>query len=126
EDADQRSGNVIVRAVDRVVGGGELDASDVLEARHLAVSSFADNDVLEFSRIGQTPFDEHRILHLLPLRNGRQAETTGGRDDVLLADHIRDVRGGDANAGHALRVEPDAHAVVAGAEDANLADTGHS
>ena len=112
-------------AADRVVGGGELDAGDVLEAHHLAVAGFPDDDVLEFGGGGETALDEHRVLHLLPLRNGRQAEAAGGRDDVLLAYDAGDVGGGDAEPGHALRVEPDAHAVVAGAEDANLSDAGH-
>ncbi len=112
-------------AADRVVGGGELDAGDVLEAHHLAVAGFADDDVLEFGGAGQTALDEHRVLHLLPLGNGRQAEAAGGRDDVLLADDAGDVGCGDAEPRHALRVEPDAHAVVARAEDANLPDAGH-
>ena len=126
EDSDQRRGNVVVGTTDRVVGGGEFDAGDVLEAHHLAVSGFADDDVLEFGGAGQAPFDEHRVLHLLPLGNGRQAEAAGGRDDVLLAYDAGDVGGGDAHPRHALRIEPDAHAVVARAEDANLPDAGHA
>ena len=72
------------------------------------------------------PFDEHRVLHLLPLGNGRQAEAAGGRHDVLLAHDVGDVGGGHAEPRHALRIEPDAHAVVARAEDAHLTDAGHA
>src|SRR5207249_4314318 len=126
EDTDQRGGNVVVGTADRVVGGGELDTGDILEAHHLTVARFADDDVLEFTCRGQTALDEHRVLHLLPRGNGRQAQAARGRDDVLLAYDAGDVGGGDAEARHALRIEPDAHAVVAGAEDANLTYTRHA
>ena len=125
EDPDQRGGNVVFGTADRVVGGGELDAGDVPEAHHLAILGFPDDDVLELGGSGQTSLDEHRVLHLLALGGGRQAEAAGRRDDVLLAYDVGDVGGGDAQPGHALRVEPDTHAVVARAEDANLTDAGH-
>src|SRR5207244_12442455 len=125
EDPEQRGGNVVFGTADRVVGGGELDAGDIPEAHHLAVPGFPDDDVLELGGSGQTSLDEHRVLHLLALGGGRQTEAAGRRDDVLLAYDVGDVGGGDAQPGHALRVEPDTHAVVARAEDANLADAGH-
>ncbi len=48
------------------------------------------------------------------------------RHDVLLADDIRDVAGGDAQARHLARVEPDSHAVIASAELLHLADALHA
>src|SRR6059036_1737062 len=95
------SGNIVVRPADRVVGGGELDAGHVPETHHLTVSGLANDDILEFSGTGQSPFYEHRILQLLPLGDRRQAEAAGGRDDVLLAYDTGNVGGGHPHSGHA-------------------------
>ena len=126
EDADRDRGHVVVLAVDRVVGGAELDARQVLQAHHLAVAGLADHDVLELGDLGEAALDEHRVLHLLPLRDRRHADVAGRRDHVLLAHDARNVRGGDAEARHPVGVEPDAHAVVARAEDAHLPHAGHA
>ena len=61
-------------------------------------------------------------MHLLALRHRRQPEAANRCDDVLLPHDVGDVRCGHAEPRHALGVEPDAHAVVALAEDAHLSD----
>src|SRR5205823_4481758 len=71
-------------------------------------------------------FDEDGVLRLLPLRHWGQAKAARRRDDVLLAYDTGDVGCSDAEPCHALRVEPDAHAVISGTEDANMPDTGYS
>ncbi len=125
EDPDQRSRDVVVGTADRIVGSSELDAGHVFEAHHLPVAGLPDDDVLEFADLDQAALDEYGVLHLLPLRDRGQADAAGGRNLVLLADDVGDVGGGDAQSCHALRVEPDAHAVVAGAENAYLPHAPH-
>ncbi len=60
-------------------------------------------------------------LKVDPLRRGRGADRAGGRLDVLLGDGVRDVAGRQPVLGHLLRVEPDAHRIVASAKDLDLA-----
>ncbi|MCY1228762.1 hypothetical protein D9M72_410960 [compost metagenome] len=53
---------------------------------------------------------------------GRGADDAGGRLDVLTAHRIGDVACGKTALGGLLRVDPDAHRIVAAAEDLHLAD----
>ena len=54
--------------------------------------------------------------------DGRLADLAGGDLHVLLADRVDDVLRRQAAGLELLRVEPDPHAVVAGAEDVDVAD----
>ena len=56
-----------------------------------------------------------------PGGDGRLADLAGRHLDVLLLNGIDDVRGGQVAERHLLRVEPDAHAVVALAEVGDVA-----
>ena len=50
------------------------------------------------------------------------AELTGGDLDVLLSERIGDVKRGEAAGGETAGIEPDAHGVLALAEDDDVAD----
>ena len=50
------------------------------------------------------------------------ADRSGGDLDVLVLDGVDDVRGRQAARGQLVRVEPEAHAVIALAEHQDVAD----
>ena len=65
------------------------------------------------------------LVHL-PRRRRRLAEAAGGDLDVLLAQRLDDVVGGQAARRQAIGVEPQAHRVLALAEDDDVADARHA
>ena len=58
----------------------------------------------------------------MPGRLGDAPIDAGSGLDVLLADGIGDVAGGKAMLGRLLRIDPDAHRIIARTEDLHLAD----
>ena len=66
------------------------------------------------------------VLHLLARRRGLRADLAGRRNHVLLIDDGAHILGGDAQARHLCRVEPDAHAVVSRSEYHDLAHSAHA
>ena len=43
--------------------------------------------------------------------------------DILVSDGVQDIRGGEIELFEPVRIQPDTHAVLTGAEDSHLADT---
>ncbi len=72
----------------------------------------------------QTARGAHADLVRLSLTRGRVADAAGGDLNVLLAQRIDDVAGGQLARGQLGRVEPEAHRVLAFAEDHDVADAG--
>ena len=126
ENPDEYPGQAFFPHVDRVVGATQLDARDVLQAHDLAVGRGAHHYVLVLSDVDEPPLHRHRILHLQPGGRRRDADAAGGRHDVLLLHDAGDVAGGHAKARHLVGIEPDAHAVIARAEEAHEADAGNT
>ena len=74
--------------------------------------------------VGQAANDADGHLEVLLGIGGLLAELTGGDLDVLLGESVGDVERGEAAGGEAVGVEPDAHGVLALAEDDDIADAG--
>ena len=107
-----------------VVRCGEFGAADVAEARHAAVIADVDDHVVELGGVGEAALDVHRVLELRgSFRQRRPANDAGGDLHVLLGHGVDDVVGGEASCGQLVGVEPEAHRVVAHAEDIDVADT---
>ena len=61
-------------------------------------------------------------------RPGRRLlpDLAGADQRVLLTDRLLDVAGGDAERGHAVRIHPDAHRLIGGAQDSGLPRARHA
>ena len=98
--------------------GAQLDAADVADpcdSSPRARFDF-DNEVLEIGRLAEAAIKVQRILEILPLHGWRRADLAGGDLLALLLDDGDDVLGGEAARLHEVRVQPDPHGVLAGAE----------
>ena len=85
-----------------------------------------DDDVLELAALAQAAGGAHADLVGLPVARRRIADAAGGDVDVLLAQRVDDVAGRELARGQADRIEPDAHRVLALAEDLHVGDAGHA
>ena len=122
EDQERHGRALVEIAVGRVVLRRELDAGDVLEPRDAAVRVGLDDDVAELARLGEPP--ERLDVELIGalLRHRRLVHHAGSDLHVLRAQRRHHLAGGQVARCDLLRVEPDAHGIVARAEDAHVAD----
>ena len=96
QDGDRHRGFVVEQGAQCVVGGAELDARHVLEARQLTLSPRPDDDVAELLHRREAPLgiDRQRKRRCDVLR--RRPDLAGGNLDVLIADRIDDVARGQS------------------------------
>jgi hypothetical protein len=112
---------VVQQRTQRVVGRAHFKAADVAQPGHGAVGAALDDDVAEFFFALQAPLRIDRELHV-HARQARRCTHHAGRGlHVLAANGSHHVGGREAALRDLLRVEPDAHGVVAAAEDLHLA-----
>src|SRR3984885_6064082 len=85
-----------------------------------------DDDVVKLFRIVESA--DHANCHLKDLFGigGRLAELPGGDLHVRLGEGIGDVEGRETASGEAVGIEPEAHGVLALAEDNDRADAGNT
>ena len=104
-----------------VIGlGAKFDAGNVTtDAQDAAVLDLEDH-VLELRHVRQAPHRVDGVLERLVGGRWRGADLTGGNLDVLLLDGLDHVVGGQVACSEAVRIEPDAHAVVLGAHHQGL------
>ncbi len=101
----------------------ELHPADIADPRHLTGSAGLDDDVCELFGIVQPAIDIERILKRLHGGRRRRADLSGGDLLALLLQRVDDILGHQATRLQFLRIEPDPHGVLAGAEDHHVADT---
>src|SRR5260370_39969953 len=89
-----------------------------------ACRGILEDDVFELSRIGEAADDTDGHLVGLRFIGGRLTELAGGDLNVLLGESVGDVERGEATRGKAGGVKPDAHSVLALAEDDDVAYAG--
>ena len=85
-----------------------------------------DDDVLELCGSSSRPLRFERVLEILALRRGRRADLAGGDFLALLLNDVDDVLGRQPARLQEVRVEPDAHGVLPGAEHRHVADAGEA
>src|SRR5262249_34150880 len=120
EYRDRHGGLVVQETADAIGLRPELDASDVAQTDDLASGTCLDDDVPELLFVGEPAGGvEGDLEYGVVVR--RSAELTGGDLDVLLPDRIDDITGRQVADGELLRVEPDAHRVVAAAKYLHVA-----
>ena len=109
-----------------VVLGAELDPPDVADAHQRAVAAAGDHHFGELGHFGQPSLSPHAQVEHLIGGGRRVAERTGGDLDVLLAQRVDDVAGGEPARRQLAGIEPQPHRVAALAEDDDVADAGHA
>ncbi len=75
---------------------------------------------------GEPPDGAHADLKFLSGFDRRLPDLAGGDVHVLLLQGADRVRGGQPAAGHAHRIEPQAHGILAFAEDDDVGHSGHA
>ena len=126
EDADARR-RLPVEREDLAIGlRAELDAADVAHIDHLPVRFGLDDDVLELAHVVEAGGDVERVLERLRVRRRRHPELAGRDLLVLALERVDDVFGRQRTRIELVGVEPDAHRILAGPENIDLADTGQA
>ena len=104
-----------------VVGlGADLRSPNILQLNN-AVLGVLDDDVFELQRIGQAPDHSQGDLEVLLLVGRRTAQLTGRNFDVLFLQRSHHVGGGQLPRRQLRGIEPDAHRILALAEDHHIA-----
>ena len=119
----EAGGRLAVDFEDLAVGlRSELDAADIAHPRHLAGIAGLDDHVLEFFDVGETAVNLDGVLEVDAGRRRRRADLAGGDFLALLLQRPHHVGGVEAARLQLVRIEPDAHRILAGAEDGDIAD----
>ena len=121
EDAQRHRGIAVEIRIGRVVLCRQFDASHVAQPHHGA-RGLLDDDVVELVGIGETPQRLHRDLKRALTGDRRLIEHTGGDLDVLALERQNHVSCGQAHRLQAVGIDPDAHRVIAAAEDGDRAN----
>ncbi len=124
EDRDRDRLIVVQQRAQRVLGRAELEAGDVRQARHAAILAGLQYDRAELLLGDEPSLRVDRDQEVGRLGRRRRAELAGRDLDVLFAHRAHDVAGSQAARRGLVRVDPDPHRVVAGAEHEGLADAG--
>jgi hypothetical protein len=122
EHGNDRRGRPVVPAHGVVEHGSQFEARDVLEAHLGAVRGRAHDDVAELLLGQQASLRADGVGVFGARRGGWSADLTGRRQLVLLGDGVRDVRNRDAETADDVGPQPDAHGVIAAAEQVDLPD----
>ena len=126
EHADA-GGRLVVERKNLAVGlGAEFDPADVAHTRDVTAIAGLDDHVLELAGVVQPPADVQRILERLPFRSRRRADLPGGDLLALLLDRRDDVLRHQVARLQLVRIEPDPHRILAGAEHRDVADAGQT
>ena len=125
EDADTGDRLAIQHAELLVTLGTEFHAGDVLEAEDTVGGAGAQHDVAKLLGGRQAPAG-HDGHHKGGVHRRLLAEAADGVLSVRGTDRTDDLSGSDTERRHAVRPQPDAHRVVAGTEDARVADAGEA
>ena len=112
-----------VQAAFHAVGlGAEFDARDVAYPHHRAVWIGAYDDGTEFLRRLQPALGADGVSEFLPARYRLGADRAGRIDGVLRVDRVDDLGNRDVEFGQLVRIDPQAHGVLAGTEDGDAGD----
>ena len=126
EDGNRDGLLVVEQGTERVAGGAEFDAGDALEQCLLAVRAGLDDDVAELFRIEQTALGVDLQFVSDGTAHGLLADGTGCDLHILFAERVHDVARGQVTRGGLIGIDPDAHRVVAGAEELHGASAGNA
>src|SRR5208282_3595615 len=109
-----------------VVFGSQLGATDVAQVNERPIGIALQDDVIELRGFGETADGADADLELLAGDRRLGADLSGGDFDVLLLESADHIVGGKGTAGHAYGIEPQAHGVLAFAEDFDVGHAGYT
>ena len=113
-------------ADDVVILGGEFHSGDVLESDDRAIRVGAQDDFPELLLRLEAALGANRVSKFLSWRHRQAADAPGGIDGILVVHRADNLRHGDVEGGQLGRLDPEAHGVLARAENNHLRDTGHA
>ena len=120
---DDDDGRILVGvALRRVAERAELDAGDVLDPHDAPVGPHLDDDVLELVGLPEAPLHLQGDLEGVVVIDRRLAERATRHLHVLRAQRFEHLLGGEPAHGDPLGVEPDAHGILAYAEQEHVGD----
>ncbi len=120
EDTDADRVLVVQLRAQGVATGTHLNARHVTQAHQRAVIGSFQDDIAELFFALQTPLGVDRQQEVAGLFGRLCAQLTGRHLHVLLLHSADHIRSGHATCGHLIRIEPDAHRILARPEDLNL------
>ena len=109
-----------------LVPGAEFQPRHIAHAKRAAILIGADNDGAEFIGADQPPRGGDIELIGRILAHGLGADAPKRRHLVLLLDGADHIRRHQAKRGQAIRLEPDAHGIIARAEHLRVTHTRHA
>ena len=115
---------VVERAADGVIPCAQLHPGNIPHVSDPACGIGSDNDVAKLFFVLETAMDVHDQLECGWRGDRLGPDDAAGHLNVLLANGVHDVAGHQPAAGELCRIEPDAHGIVAGAEDRRLTHPG--
>ncbi|MCY1436270.1 hypothetical protein D9M71_523880 [compost metagenome] len=105
-----------------VVAGAQLDARHIGRGHDLALFPHLEHDLLEFVFGFQAAANADGNQEVRGCRRGFRTQLAGGCLGVLFADRVHHVGYGEPAGGQLVRVQPDAHGVVARPVEPDVAD----
>ena len=121
DDDDRRI--LVGVALRRVAQRAELDPADVLDPHDAAVGPHLDDDVLELVGLPEAPLHLQRDLEGVVVVDRRLAERAPCHLHVLRPQGVEHLLRGEPACGDPLGIEPDAHGILAHAEQEHVGDT---
>ncbi len=110
-----------------VIGRTQLDTGDIFDAREASIGAGLDDDFAELLGIDEPPLGVDGVLKRGRARRERRAADNAGGDlHVLLLHRFDEIAGGEASRGQLLGIQPEAHRIIARAEDEDIADAGQA
>src|SRR5204863_9367372 len=123
----ERAARLAVRATDlAIVERAELDAGDVAESDDRSVWIRSHRNPAKLLGRLQPPLRADGVTELLSGRHRLGADLAGRVDGALLLDGAHELGDREPELGQAIGLDPDPHRVVAGAEEAYLANARHA
>ncbi len=104
----------------------EFDPADVANAQEGGIRECTDDYFAELIGRGEAAGSNDGVLQLRSVGGGSLADGAGWILAVLGLDGVADIGGGDAELGHFVGVEPDAHGVRLGNAEAGFPDAGQA
>ena len=126
ENLDQQRRIAIKPRLDILVPGAEFKPRHIAHAEHAAILIGADDDGAEFIRGNQAPRGGDIELIGRVLAHGLRTHAPKRCHLVLLLDRADHIRRRQAKRGQPIRLEPDAHGIIARAEHLRIAHTRHT
>ena len=125
-DDDERGWRSVQPAIAGVVARRQFGARHVPQPQQRSVRQRPDHDVVVFLGGVQTALDVYRVFEVRARGRGRLAQGSSRRLYVLILNGRLNIGGRQPQFGEFVRASPDAHGIVALADDGRASHTRHA